>query len=350
MQKKNDKKKNKVLTHKKKTAARDPHSSFVFSFSLPANLYMDDFKIIRFVHSTLTCIVKHKRTKIKYIMKIRKELAPIPKFENEEKLLLALNSCIYLIQYHMSFMHDFKADWGIKQCIVYSYYPKGNLQEYIVNQKPTLQQQQQQQRSLIEEERHLFIWAYYLYKGLEALHAKNVIHQKLQSSNIFIDANDILKIGDIGLSKSQDAIITIFDNLESLATIYLDLLTGNMDISLSWEARISKIPTSFSSYWKPLIQNLMKPSKSEPRHIGYVGYYLEKIAIERKIVGLTFPTGLRAPGKQEEENYETKYDQPQSQMLNKTEDQIYPENTAAIVPSPPVTSTPMEVVTLEKSE
>ena len=37
--------------------------------------------------------------------------------------------------------------------------------------------------------------------GVMAMHAKNIFHRDIKTQNIFLTRNDILKIGDFGISK-----------------------------------------------------------------------------------------------------------------------------------------------------
>lgn len=39
-------------------------------------------------------------------------------------------------------------------------------------------------------------------RGLQALHASNIIHRDIKPANIFLCQNDVLKIGDLGVAKA----------------------------------------------------------------------------------------------------------------------------------------------------
>ena len=42
--------------------------------------------------------------------------------------------------------------------------------------------------------------------GIMAMHSKNILHRDIKTQNIFIANNDILKIGDFGISKQVETI------------------------------------------------------------------------------------------------------------------------------------------------
>ena len=42
--------------------------------------------------------------------------------------------------------------------------------------------------------------------GVMAMHSKNILHRDIKTQNIFITQNDILKIGDFGISKQVETI------------------------------------------------------------------------------------------------------------------------------------------------
>jgi NIMA (never in mitosis gene a)-related kinase len=39
-----------------------------------------------------------------------------------------------------------------------------------------------------------------------AMHAKNILHRDIKTQNIFITKNNVLKIGDFGISKELDTL------------------------------------------------------------------------------------------------------------------------------------------------
>jgi len=39
-----------------------------------------------------------------------------------------------------------------------------------------------------------------------AMHAKNILHRDIKTQNIFISKNNVLKIGDFGISKELDTL------------------------------------------------------------------------------------------------------------------------------------------------
>ncbi|GFR49835.1 hypothetical protein Agub_g11775 [Astrephomene gubernaculifera] len=105
---------------------------------------------------------------------------------NEVRLLVSI-AHHNVIRYHEAFV------WGNKLCTVMEYAPFGDLKYYIDKGRKTKHQ--------FPEEA---IWRILLQlcKGLQALHAQNVIHRDIKPANIFLCANDLLKIGDLGIAKA----------------------------------------------------------------------------------------------------------------------------------------------------
>lgn len=170
---------------------------------------LDKYKIVVFINSSFTCKIKDKETKLTYSMKIRKELMPLSIYDNESKILLELLECPYLIPFQESFLNDFGSDWGIKYCIVYPYY-KTTLIMKIYHAKSE------------QGETDIINWISQICEAVRMLHQRNIIHRKLQSSNIFLDHENIIKVGDIGISgSSMDRNIEKRSNIISIGTIIL---------------------------------------------------------------------------------------------------------------------------------
>ena len=243
---------------------------------------MESFTIGTYINSTFTCFAQHKRTKVIYILKIRpQQRLEEKRYDQEVKTLLRLTSCPLLVPFHDSFCYDFsregESDWGKKQCLLFTYYEKGNLQEYIIrNNEPYT----------LKMEKQIVAWAYQLCEGLEFLHSNNVIHQSFESSNIFLDSKQGIKIGEVGLtSVNFNPKLNRADNVRSLAHIFLDLLTGSIAVEGSaWSLRIKKIPILFSGEWKFLLENMLIETDSKQLTLRHVRNYLDKISLNNTIV------------------------------------------------------------------
>ena len=129
--------------------------------NLPQGL--EKYRIIKFINSTFTCLVQDKSNDKKYAMKIRKNLHAIEKYEEEHKTLLKVSNCDHLIPFHEGFLWDFQGDWGMRWCLVYSYYEEGNLYAYIVSarEKKTLTG-----KGVKEDEKQIIDWMIQLSEGL----------------------------------------------------------------------------------------------------------------------------------------------------------------------------------------
>jgi len=51
------------------------------------------------------------------------------------------------------------------------------------------------------EEQDVWLILIQVLRGLEAMHSKNILHRDIKSANVFLYANDIVKVGDLNVSK-----------------------------------------------------------------------------------------------------------------------------------------------------
>ena len=99
---------------------------------------------------------------------------------SELKIVSGHNSN-FIIKFYNAFIQEDNL------CIVMEYCSKGTLENHIKNKKLTNET----------------IWKYFsqLCGGVSYLHANNIIHRDLKSTNILIDSNDNIKLIDFGVSK-----------------------------------------------------------------------------------------------------------------------------------------------------
>jgi len=145
---------------------------------------------------------------------------------------------------------------------VYDYYEK-HLQEHIVNYS---KKTSHTAKSIKDNERQIIDWSIQMCNALTFLHEKRIIHRKLKASNIFIDRDNTVKIGDIGLTKATDitdVVPTKEDNVSALGIILLQLLTNNMyseyDLTtpLILEEALKLIPNQYSPKWIQAVKGLL---------------------------------------------------------------------------------------------
>ena len=107
------------------------------------------------------------------------------KYFNEIEVFKQLHH-INLIQYSNSFIHKNKL------CIVMEYAENGDLSQ-IIKKYASLKQ-------YIPEEQ---IWTYFIQicRGLNYIHSKKIIHRDIKTQNIFLSKDNVIKVGDFGISK-----------------------------------------------------------------------------------------------------------------------------------------------------
>ena len=107
------------------------------------------------------------------------------KYFNEIEVFKQLHH-INLIQYSNSFIHKNKL------CIVMEYAENGDLSK-IIKKYASLKQ-------YIPEEQ---IWTYFIQicRGLNYIHSKKIIHRDIKTQNIFLSKDNVIKVGDFGISK-----------------------------------------------------------------------------------------------------------------------------------------------------
>jgi len=108
---------------------------------------------------------------------------------NEVRLLASIKSQ-YIVQYMDAFI-DEKSKY---LCIIMEFAEKGDLNSLIKYHK--------EKRTEIPEEK---IWNVIrcVVKGLRDLHNLKILHRDIKSANLFVSADDTVKIGDMNVSKLQ---------------------------------------------------------------------------------------------------------------------------------------------------
>ena len=136
-------------------------------------------------------LVKRKKDSQIYAMKII-NLLKSPKNEKDAALneirLLASLSHPNIIGYKETFYDVSSGDL----CIVMEYGDGGDLSKRI---------QYNKQNKLLFEENVIWKWIIQLLNGVVFLHSHHIMHRDLKSANIFLMKNNLLKIGDLNVSK-----------------------------------------------------------------------------------------------------------------------------------------------------
>jgi serine/threonine protein kinase len=232
--------------------------------------------VIKKISSNYTFLIQDKKTEQEYTMKIRPNILSPFKCYEEYKLLLTLHSCKYIIPMREGFLWNLENDSltsGIKWCLVYPYYQNGSLETNIIKFS---EQKSITKKEKKEDEYQIIIWGCQLCEGLLFLHQKNIIHSNLKSATVFLDEQNKIIIGDIGLTQEmkkdsnlyvnanlgnqemKNAFISVKnENIISLGIILLELLTLKIGITkTNWKSYLNEIAPQFSSEWKKIIQEL----------------------------------------------------------------------------------------------
>ncbi|KAG1667554.1 hypothetical protein FOA52_014634 [Chlamydomonas sp. UWO 241] len=154
-------------------------SSFKIVKKLGEGSYAEVFQVIREVDGRMYAL---KETNLSSLSHPERMDAV-----NEIRLLVAITHP-QIIRCHEAFLKSSKL------CTVMELATSGDL-------KQCIRQQQEDLRSPFPEE---MIWTVCLQicRGLQALHAKNVIHRDIKPANVFMCENKFLKIGDLGVAKT----------------------------------------------------------------------------------------------------------------------------------------------------
>eukprot|EP00736_Rhodelphis_marinus_P011670 Rmarinus@m.30200 len=120
---------------------------------------------------------------------------------NEANILASLDSC-YVIQYFDSFIEDDLLNIVMELC------EGGNLTDRLQHLKTVFQG-----KPLPEN----LVWDYFfqIALGLHHIHSKRILHRDLKTMNVFLDMEDNLKIGDLGVARALGT-----------GTYYVDTVVG----------------------------------------------------------------------------------------------------------------------------
>ena len=161
--------------------------------------------------------------------------------------------------------------------------------------------------------------------GIKEIHAKKIIHKNLKPENIFINENMNIKIGDFGISKQLDSLMTLITNdkyesidyiapeilykktynyksdIYSLGCIIYELFTLNIYNKDNSFHEIKKLNTNiYNNKWQILIDSLLQANYKKRFDINQVYQFLEneliinfntiigEIYIEKENVGEIF--------------------------------------------------------------
>jgi NIMA (never in mitosis gene a)-related kinase len=106
----------------------------------------------------------------------------------EVNTLQKLSAHPNIIQYKGSFFHE-----GFL-CIVMQYAEVGDLAQFIKSKK---------QENKYMPERQIWEFSYQIFKAVEFLHSKHVMHRDIKCENVFVmGGQQEIKVGDFGISKT----------------------------------------------------------------------------------------------------------------------------------------------------
>ena len=136
-------------------------------------------------------LVRRKKDSQTYAMK-RIRLIPLSEKErevslNEIRILASLNHQ-NIIAYKEAFLDDSSKTLNI----IMEYAEGGDIDSKIKENK---------QKNLYFSETTIWFWLMQLLEALLYLHSKKVIHRDIKGANIFLTKNNIVKLGDLGVSK-----------------------------------------------------------------------------------------------------------------------------------------------------
>ena len=123
---------------------------------------------------------------------VMKEVSMVGISEQEEREILNETSCMMQLSHPhiVAYVGSFLEHGSLH--IVMELASGGDLQCLI--------RRQVQKNTFIIEER-LWKFLIQLTQGLQHAHSRRILHRDIKASNVFIDANDNIKIGDLGLGK-----------------------------------------------------------------------------------------------------------------------------------------------------
>ncbi|KAL0222739.1 hypothetical protein P9112_002129 [Eukaryota sp. TZLM1-RC] len=146
-----------------------------------------------------TCLlVKHIQTDQHYILKqIKLNNAPSDKEKEatlkEANLLRALEHP-YIVRFIDSFVHEETNSL----CIVMAYCQKGDLYKFLKARKG---------KHLAEDQ--ILDWFIQLCLALQHCHSRHVLHRDIKTQNVFLTANNAVRLGDFGIAKQLGATMDV---------------------------------------------------------------------------------------------------------------------------------------------
>jgi NIMA (never in mitosis gene a)-related kinase len=155
---------------------------------------LSDFEVIKQLGKGAfgsVSLVRRKKDSQTYAMK-RIRLIPLSEKEREISLneirIIASLSHQNIISYKESFLDESSKTLNI----VMEYADGGDIETKIKENK---------QKNLYFSENTIWFWLMQILEALLYLHQKKIIHRDIKGANIFLTKNNIVKIGDLGVSK-----------------------------------------------------------------------------------------------------------------------------------------------------
>lgn len=132
---------------------------------------------------------------------VLKEVSMVSMSEQEEREILNETSCMMALSHPhiIAYVGSFLERGSLH--IVMEFASGGDLQCLI--------RRHVQASTFLSEER-LWKFLIQLTQGLQHAHTRRILHRDIKASNVFLDAHDNIKIGDLGLAPSAALVLALF--------------------------------------------------------------------------------------------------------------------------------------------
>jgi len=207
--------------------------------------------------------VEEKKTNKLFFLKTTSD---IYEFQEEYEILQKLRSCPFICIIHDAFNYTDTLGQQFS-ALVRPWYPQ-TLNHRIQMSK---NHKTYTNKGSKEDELQILKWMLMLVDGIDAMHQLKIIHGNIRPTNLLLDSQDQLFIGEIGVAiqKTLDFFATpevlpvrrsSSSDMWSVGIVLLDVLTFTLTpdvIEMTTEKRIASIPTSYCKKWNTIVIALL---------------------------------------------------------------------------------------------